>query len=76
MAWSLIFAQIIGDGRSTKVAKMMVKFASYMFVWAPYICMGKMLRISNNFFYEASGSRFTQNSSGASLGQGNERLLK
>ena len=28
---------------------------SYAFVWAPYICMGKMLRISNDFFFEASG---------------------
>ena len=27
----------------------------YVFVWAPYICMGKMLRISNNFSSEASG---------------------
>ena len=27
----------------------------YAFVWAPYICMGKMLRISNDFFSEASG---------------------
>ena len=27
----------------------------YAFVWAPYICMGKMLRIPNNFSSEASG---------------------
>ena len=27
----------------------------YAFVWAPYICMGKMLRISNDFSSEASG---------------------
>ena len=27
----------------------------YAFVWAQYICMGKMLRISNNFSSEASG---------------------
>ena len=26
----------------------------YAFVWAPYICMGKMLRISNDFSSEAS----------------------
>ena len=27
----------------------------YAFVWAPYICMGEMLRISNDFSSEASG---------------------
>ena len=27
----------------------------YAFVWAPYICMEKMWRISNDFSYEASG---------------------
>ena len=27
----------------------------YAFVWAQYICMGKMLRISNDFSSEASG---------------------
>ena len=27
----------------------------YVFVWAPYICIGKMLRISNDFSSEASG---------------------
>ena len=27
----------------------------YAFVQAPYICMGKMLRISNDFSSEASG---------------------
>ena len=30
----------------------------YSFVWAPYICMGNMLRISNNFSSEASGLKF------------------
>ena len=28
---------------------------TYAFVWAPYICIGKMLRISNDFSSEASG---------------------
>ena len=27
----------------------------YAFEWAPYICMGKMLRISDDFSSEASG---------------------
>ena len=57
MHWGWIFAQITGDGRSTKVAKIMVahwpfygevKFAS------PYIGIGKMLRITNDFSFEAA----------------------
>ena len=28
---------------------------SCAFVWAPYICIGKMLRISNDFSSEAAG---------------------
>ena len=28
----------------------------YAFVWAPYICIGKMLIISNDFSSEAAGS--------------------
>ena len=63
------FAKIIADGRSTKITKMMVvhwhltfftarsSLLPYAFVWAPYICMGKILRISNDFSSssEASG---------------------
>ena len=45
------------------------------FVWAPYICMGKMLRITNDFSSEAARPMLLI-SSGASLGQGNKRFLK
>ena len=49
----------------------------YAFVWMPYICLGKMLRISKDFSSEASEwANVAQISFGASLGQGNERLLK
>ena len=44
----------------------------YAFVWAPYIWMGKLLRISNDFSSEASEPI----SYGASLMWGNKRLLK
>ena len=56
-----MFAYIIGNGRSTKVAKIIVIHSHltflllYAFVWAPYICMEKMLIISNDFSSEASG---------------------
>ena len=49
---------------STKVAKIIVihqhftarsSLLLYAFVWAPYICMEKMLIISNGFSSEASG---------------------
>ena len=66
MACGWIFAYIIWNGRSTKVAKIIVihwqltfygqiKLLLYAFVWAPYICMEKMLIISNGFSSEASG---------------------
>ena len=65
MACGWIFAYIIGNGRSTKVAKLIVIHwhltflrwgqVLYAFVWAPYICMEKMLIISNDFSSEASG---------------------
>ena len=42
----------------------------YGFVWE------KMLRFSNDFFSGASWANVVQISFGASLGQGNERLLK
>ena len=47
----------------------------FAFVWAPYICMGKMLRISKDF---SSGlwANVAQISCRASLGQGNDILLK
>ena len=62
-----IFACIIGNGRSTKVNKnnchtltfdlftARSNLLLYAFVWAPYICMEKMLIISNDFSSEASG---------------------
>ena len=55
-----------GDGRSI-IAKMIIirwhlifftassSLLPYAFVWAPYICMGKMLRLLNDFFSEAAG---------------------
>ena len=67
MACGWIFAYIIGNGRSIKVAKIIVNhwhltfftarssLLLYAFVWAPYICMEKMLIISNDLFSEASG---------------------
>ena len=48
----------------------------YAFVLAPYICMGKMLRLSNDVSSLKPLSQFAQISYGASLGRGNERLLK
>ena len=48
----------------------------YAFIWAPYIFMGKMLRISNDFFSAASGPMLLKISCGAFLGWGKERLLK
>ena len=66
MQWGWIFAQIIGDRSSTKVTKMMVvllrltffkarsSLPPFAFVWAPYMCMWKMLRITNNFSSEAA----------------------
>ena len=51
--WGLIFAQIIGDRRSTKIAKMIdiwpfyskVNLLPHAFAWALYIYMEKVLRI-------------------------------
>ena len=46
------------------------------FVWAPYICMGQLLRISNNFSSEAAEPNLLKISYGASVSQRNERFLK
>ena len=58
--WDWIFAQIIGDGRSTKVVKVMIVHWRLPFLrqGQVYFLMhlyGKMLWISNNFSSEASG---------------------
>ena len=65
MACGWIFAYIIWNGRSTKVAKIIVIHwhltflrrvqVCFLYAWAPYICMEKMLIISNGFSSEASG---------------------
>ena len=62
MACGWMFAYIIGNGRSTKVHTLTFNLFTarsslllYAFVWAPYICMEKMLIISNDFSSEASG---------------------
>ena len=67
MACGLIFADIILNGWSTKVAKIIVIHGHltflrrgqvlllYAFIWAPYICMEKMLIISNGFSSETFG---------------------
>ena len=47
----------------------------YAFVWAPYICMGKMLRISKDFSSEASGPMLLKFHVEPPLVAGNERLL-
>ena len=66
MPWGWIFARIIGDERSTKVAKRIIvrwhltfltarsSLLPYAFVWAPYIWIGKLLRISKDFSSEAT----------------------
>ena len=65
MPWGWIFAQIIRDRRSTKVAQRIVVHwcltflrqghsLPYAYVWAPYVWIEKLLRISNNFSSEAS----------------------
>ena len=88
MPWGWIFAQIIGDGRSTEVAKIMVvhltfdlfmaksSLLPYVFVWAPYICIGKMLRIFKRLLHWSLWANVAQILCRASLGQGKERLLK
>ena len=48
----------------------------YAFVWAPYICMGKMLRISNDFSSEAPVGKCCSNFMWSLLSLGNEILLK
>ena len=49
--------RLLNDGRTLTFDLFTARSSllPYAFVWAPYICMGKMLRISNDFSSEASG---------------------
>ena len=86
MPWGWIFAQIIRDRRST-----LLKWWSHIDVWPFYgevkfaslcICMGSIYLYGKNvenykqLLLWSHQSYVTQISCGASLGQGNERLLK
>ena len=84
MPWGPVFAQIIRDGRSTKVAKMMVLHWLLTFLWRGQLCFpmhlygpihlyGKNVEIFKQLLWSLWAS-VAQISSGASLGQGNERV--
>ena len=82
-----IFAQIIGDGRSTKVAKILVVHWHLTFLWGGQVCFPMHLYGCHTFVWEnvenfkwlllwSLRASVAQISCGASLGQRNERLLK
>ena len=87
MHWGQIFAQIIGDGRSTKVAKIMVVHWRLTFLRRGQVCSPMHLYRHKTFVRKnvenfkwlllwSLWASVAQISYRASFGQGNERLLK
>ena len=87
MPWGWIFAQIIKDRRSTKVAKMMVVHWRLIFLRRGQVCFPVHLYGHHTFVWEKCWefqtisplkplANVVQISCGASLGWGSERLLK
>ena len=85
MPWGWIFAQIIGDERSTKVAKIIVvhwpfygkvKFASLCICMGTIHLYGKTVENFKWLLLWSLLANVAQISCGASLGWGNEKLLK
>ena len=87
MPWGWIFAQIIRDGRSTKVAKILIVHWRLTFLQQgqgcfPMHCMGpihlygKKVENFKRLLLWSLWASFAQILCGDPLGQGNERLLK